>query len=184
MNAVLDLIGATVIAAFVTLMLMNVNNNLSVTATQQYMNTSTQQNMVALADMMHFDFKNIGYRVTDSIKISRAEAERITVRGDFDNNGTVDSVTYYLGSTSDLSSTPNPNDKPLFRVLNAQTAVGSNWGVTSMRFSYYDSLGNVTTFRSKIRSFKVKLQIMSSFQYDGKYTYSNWEKLFKPRNLR
>ena len=74
MNAVLDLIGATVIAAFVTLMLMNVNNNLSVTATQQYMNTSTQQNMVALADMMHFDFKNIGYRVTDSIKISRAEA--------------------------------------------------------------------------------------------------------------
>ncbi|GJQ32443.1 MAG: hypothetical protein HBSAPP04_12820 [Ignavibacteriaceae bacterium] len=184
MNAVLDLLGATVISAFVTLMLMNVNNNLSVTASEQYMNTNTQQNMVALSDMLHFDLKNTGYRVTDSIKIVRAESERITVRGDFDNNGVVDSVKYYLGQTSELSNTPNPNDKPLYRVLNAATPVASNWGVTSMKFSYYDSLGNETTYRSKIRSFKIKLQIMSAFQYDGKYTYSSWEKLYKPRNLR
>lgn len=184
MNAVLDLIGATVISAFVTLMLMNVNNNLSVTAAQQYLNTNTQQNTVALAEMMHFDFKNTGYRVTDSIKINRAQADRITVKGDFDNNGSVDSVSYYLGQTSDLSNTPNPNDRPLYRVLNGATPVASNWGVTSMRFTYYDESGRETTFRSKIRSFKVKMSLMSAVQYDEKYSYSNWEKMFKPRNLR
>ncbi len=184
MNAILDILGATVISAFVTLMLMNVNNNLSVTASQQYLNTNTQQNMVALADMMHYDFKNTGYRVTDSIKIGRAQADRITVRGDFDNNGTVDSVSYYLGRTSDMTATPNPADRPLYRVVNNASPVASNWGVTSMSFKYYDESGRETTFRSKIRSFSVKMSVMSTFQYDGQYTYSNWEKLYKPRNLR
>lgn len=184
MTAMLDLIGATLISAFITLMLMTVNNNLSTTASQQYMNTNTQQNMVALTEVFQYDFKNMGYRVTDSIKIRVSEPTYMSFRTDFDNNGTVDSITYYLGTTSELTSTENPDDKPLYRKVNSNTAVLNNWGITSLRFRYYDSLGVETSFKSKIRSFKVTVSTMSSVKYDNQYSYSNWEKLYKPRNLR
>lgn len=184
MAAVLDLIGATLISAFITFMLISVNNNLSVTATQQYMNTNTQQNMVALTEMMQFDFKNIGYRVTDTIKIQKADTSYFSFKLDYDNNGTVDSIIYYLGNTSELAMTDNPDDRPLYRKVNNTTALPGNWGITRMRFKYYDSLGVETTFRSKIRSFKVLIEAMSPSKYDGRWSYSNWEKLYKPRNLR
>ncbi len=184
MTAMLDLIGATLISAFITLMLMTVNNNLSTTASQQYMNTNTQQNMVALTEVFQYDFKNMGYRVTDSIKIRVSEPTYMSFRTDFDNNGTVDSITYYLGTTSELTATENPSDMPLYRKVNNNTAVLNNWGITSLRFRYYDSLGVETSFKSKIRSFKVTVSTMSSVKYDNQYSYSNWEKLYKPRNLR
>lgn len=87
-------------------------------------------------------------------------------------DGIVDTVRYYLGPTSDLSSTPNPNDRILYRVINHGSAAGSNVGVTRFHLTYYDVLGNQLGTASnplpsspplKIASMKVDISVENSY---------------------
>ncbi len=112
-----------------------------------------QENLVELTKLLEYDFRKIGFclepnRIPDPTRaIILADSTRLKFLTDVDltgagPDGIVDSLYYFLGPTSELSSTMNPRDRLLYRVVNAEAPKGSNLGVTSFRFRYFDSVGN------------------------------------------
>ena len=75
----------------------------------------------------------MGFAVPDSQRVILvAESTRVTYRVDLPPFGSIDSVTYWLGSTADLSETMNDRDRFLYRRVGAGTP---------------DRIGIVTDFR-------------------------------------
>jgi hypothetical protein len=107
-----------------------------------------QQNMVALVTLLEHDFRQIGYcktfsKIPDpSQSIRKADTSDITFWTDVNNNGNLDSVRWYIGPTSELSSTPNPRDRKIYRVVNNGTPVGWILGVTQFKLEYYEFDGD------------------------------------------
>jgi len=112
-----------------------------------------QENLVEVTKLLEYDFRKIGFcmepnRIPDPTRaIVLADSTRLKFLTDVvltgsGPDGNVDSIYYFLGPVSELSSTMNPRDRLLYRVVNNESPKGSNLGVTSFRFRYFDSMGN------------------------------------------
>jgi hypothetical protein len=101
-----------------------------------------QQDLTVMVQMLEGEFRNAGCGVaTTSPTVLRGETSYISFAGDQDGNGSPpDTMTYYLGNTSEMSGTPNENDRPLYRRMNggAPMLVGA---LTILQFRYFNMNG-------------------------------------------
>jgi hypothetical protein len=157
-SVILDVLGSMIIGGILLLTLFRMNDN----ATRNTYNFSgeltVQQNLVTTVELLEYDFRKIGY-CEDPIKLPHPEADAIlhadtsdikfltdlliTPYGSMDpeGDGNLDTLEYRLGPTSELSGTPNPNDRYLYRIVNNGTPRDVNLGVTIFKIRYYrDSL--------------------------------------------
>lgn len=147
-STILDILGSTLIGGMLLLILFRVND---ATVENNYMyggELIVQQNLVAVVELIEFDFRKIGY-CEDWEKLSNpllyiisADSNSIKFRTDLDSDGNVDSLWYYSGPVSEIPETPNPRDRYLYRVENDDTPIGTNLGITEFNMIYYDALGN------------------------------------------
>ena len=152
---IIDIVGSIIVGGFLLLMLFGLNDS-TVRNTYHFSGElSVQENLVSVVDVLEFDFRKIGYcedpaalphpeenaiRYADTSEIIFL-TDLMTGYGSGSGDGIVDTVRYYLGPTSELSETPNPSDRILYRVVNSSTPVGANLGVTQFRIRYFrDSL--------------------------------------------
>jgi hypothetical protein len=151
-QVIIDLIGSTVL--FGWLLLTTIRMGIANSENMQTYGGEllVQENLVEVTRLLEYDFRKIGFckepnLLPDPTKaIILADSTRLKFLTDVDLTGTgpdgvVDSIYYFLGPTSELSSTMNPRDRLLYRVVNNEAAKGSNLGVTSFRFRYYNSQG-------------------------------------------
>ncbi len=149
-QTIIDIIASTIV--FGSLMLMTLRMNL---AQNEMMQTTrgdlmVQQAIVEVSHLIEYDFRKIGYcrnvaQITTNA-ILLADSNRITFRTDVDNNGNVDTMRYYLGPVSELTVTPNPRDRFLYRVINGQAPKGANLGVTVFDLKYYNQARQIMNF--------------------------------------
>lgn len=155
-SVILDILGSVIIGGILLLTLFRMNDN----ATKNTYNFSgeliVQQNLVTTVEVLEYDFRKIGYCEDpfalphpEENAILYADTSRIKFLTDlmvppYDDphgDGIIDTLEYFLGSTSELSGTPNPNDRILYRVVNNGSARGVNLGITKFRIRYFrDSL--------------------------------------------
>ena len=190
MSYLLDVLGATAIGGFVILLILEINIQMNSANNEMILTTYTQVSAVATSEIIRYDFYKIGYRITGD-KIILADSAGLKYKTDIDNNGTEDSVYYYTGTTGDLSTTTNPNDMPLYRLLNNNSpnlmSVASTFNLT-----YYDSIGTILSYaslntqanRNKIRSFKVNIMFESNDPIDGIYQGVDFQRIITPKNLK
>jgi type II secretory pathway component PulJ len=105
-NTILDIMGSTLIGGMLLMILFRLND---AAVENNYMyggELVVQQNLVAVVELLEFDFRKIGY-CADWEKLSNpllyiiaADSNYIKFRTDLDSDGNVDSLTYYTGSTS------------------------------------------------------------------------------------
>jgi len=152
-QVVLDIIASSM--TFGTLLLMAIRLNGSVAESMQMYNGDliVQNNIVVVTNMIEYDFRRIGYckdptQLPDPTKaIIYVDSNSIKFYTDLstaaapDGDGVLDIVYYYLGPTSELSSTPNPNDRILYRVVNNQPPKGANLGVTQFSLLFFGANG-------------------------------------------
>ena len=151
--AILDVLGSMVIGGMLLLILFRLNDS----TTQNTYNFSgelvTQQNMVTTVEVLEYDFRKIGYcenplalpdpeenaiLYADTSKIRFLTDVLVPPYNDPHGDGVVDTMEYYLGRK--ITSTPNPNDRMLFRIVNSDTT-GVNLGITEFKIRYFrDSL--------------------------------------------
>lgn len=194
-STLIDIVGSMVIGGMLMLILFRLQD----TATKNSYNYGgeaiVQQNLVEIVQLLEHDFRKIGYcrdwtQIPDPSKaILTADSTGISYLTDLDDDGTVDSLRYYLGQKSELSETPNPNDRMLYRVENGGTPVGANLGVTQFSLEYYDALNNKLTFpienTGQIYTMRIDLKVENTSAYDNEYTSAFWRQIrLVARNLR
>lgn len=195
-TTLMDIAGSMILGGI----LMTIVWRLSDASTEKTYNNSgeltIQQNLLTLAQMIEFDFRKIGYcnswdAIADpktkqpfvsSQAIYYADSSSISYYTDlYPYDGFLDSVRYYLGPTSECSSTPNPRDRILYRVENNQTPVASNLGVTEFRMVYYDVNDDIiptpVLTRGLIKSIEINLTVENVAAYDEKYSNAFWKQI-------
>jgi hypothetical protein len=189
MQMVYDIIGSMIIGGMILVMVLGFNANIMEGAGMQTFRTTVQGNMTTLTNILEYDFRKMGYSVAtpQDSAIVYADTSRITIRGDFDDNGTIENITYTFNPTTPAGGT-NPRTRLLTRAISGMAAQSINVGLTKFRLTYYDATGamfagNVVATPSKIRSIKVTLNIESREPYDKNYAGVYWERTIKPSNL-
>jgi hypothetical protein len=191
MSYLLDIVGSMIIATMVVMILLAVNINTTASSSVILFTTIEQKKIMDVSELIQYDFYKIGYLIPDE-KISVADSNEIKFYTDIDNNSSIDTIHYYLGSTYDLSYTTNPNDRPLHRRRNDTDSLSTEIPVVDFNLSYYDSIGNSLDYsaltnsavRDLIKSIKIKIKVETDELYDDEYRTSEWKKKISPKNIR
>ena len=189
MSYLLDILGSTAISAAVIFMVLQFNNRVSDSSGEILLSTITQRDAITSAEIIEYDLYKMGFNVSGS-SIAIADSNTIKFYSDLDNDGSKDSITYYLGSEKDLTSTANPNDKPILRKHNDDNGYNIV-NVTDFEISYYDSIGTELTSaqltnqsaRDRIKTISVYLHAESVEPIDTLYQGIDWFRIIRPKNI-
>lgn len=178
---ILDIIGSVIMGGIVLTSLLNTNVNTVQNIYNYGGDVTVQKYLADVVDTIDSDFRKIGYSsilttVLDPTKvIISADTSTIKFLSDVNNNGTIDTVYYYLGTTNGQSN------KVLYRIThdNVSNAVTVLFpGVTILYFAYYDSSGNKlscpVSSTVKIAKINISLQMQTAQPYNGAYVTTNW----------
>lgn len=186
MDTIIDLIGAAIIAGIVMVGIANINIYSSQVRFKSNSDLQLQQNAKTLADILDNDMRKIGYGYNGT-SIITADSQKIEFYGDIDSNNVVDQVEYVLSDTTSVLNTENPSDRILYRIVNGDTSKGPSLGITKLRFTYKNMLGNVTTVLDSIRFIKAEIWVQSPDKVyengEDKYIFTYWELTINPRNI-
>ena len=197
-QTILDLIASTMVFSTLLLIALRLNGGTMENVQAFREDIFVQQNLVAVSDLLEYDFRKIGYckdftiitSPTDAIRY--ADTSRITFWTDFptsttgsgyDGDGALDSLTYYVGPTSELPETPNPNDRLIYRVENDATPIGVNMGVTTFNLQYYDAmrvrLSTPVTDCRLIQYLQITIQVEHPVKWTKYYNTATYDTVYQ-----
>jgi len=195
MNILLDLLGSTLIAGILFLLIFKLNVYTSNANYYSDNELRLQQNVKTLAEVINNDFRKIGYNYNGTAIVT-AQPRRIKFYADMDAPGTfghgiVDFVEYYLGDSTEATGTANQRDKVLYRVINnTDTLGGPTLGLVDLKFSYLDAQGIQTSVLANIKYVKAEFWVepyefvsdnLTGQPDSSQFTY--WELTLNPRNI-
>ena len=192
-SVILDVLGSMIIGGFFLLTLFRFNENTTHNSYSYNGEVIVQENLVATIETLEYDLRKIGY-CDDPIKLPNpsrailyADTSEIKYLTDTQFNGNIDTVRYFLGPSSELSNTPNPNDRLLYVSVNGE-AKSVNLGVTEFKLKFYDALGYELTpplsVPTGISSMQVDIKVENIAAYDNDYRFAFWRQIrLASRNL-
>lgn len=193
-STLLDIMGSTVVGGMLLLILFRLNDASVQNTFKSSEEFIVQQDLVEVVQLLEYDFRKIGYCLqynkipSPSKSIIFADSSRISFITDVaepptypKGDGNLDTLTYYFDSESEILSTPNPNDRLLYRVLNHETPRGSNLGVTLFQLTYFNSMGSVlnppVVDKGQISRIQIDIEIENLAAYDNKYSSVFWRQI-------
>ena len=184
MSIILDIMSSVIIGGIIMVIIVGIIANMSQSSYEKYETVRTESNRIVLARQIEFDLEKIGYHAVKPA-IQGADSLSIWFNADIYNDGIVRGIRYYLGSPLEamVMKTRNPRDRVLYREEVGKTPTVYNYGVTDLRFVYYDSTGKPTANRSLIRAIDVQLTLETQEPINSRYAGFTWQKLFYPMNL-
>lgn len=187
-STLLDIIGSMVIGGMLFLILLNLNEAAVKNSFRFNGEMIVQKNLVEIVKLLEHDFRKIGYSkdwelIPDPSKsILTADSTSISFLTDTNNIGIIDTLEYRLGPASELSNTPNPRDKILYRIVNGDESPGVNLGVTQFRMNYFDTFGNPISFPidvpSEINTMEINLTVEDVSAYDDPDVENDYNSVF------
>ncbi len=185
----LDVVGSFVIGGIIILILVNLNLFINSSSQENLYTNIVQESLSTTSEIIEHDFYRMGSMVPGS-KIALADSNAIKFYGDVGDTGSVDTLYYFAGSTSQLSSTQNPDDRIMYRVLNGETPRPTTT-LNDFKLCYYDSAGNQLNYaslvsaaeRDKIKSISLYIKVESPQPVDGIYQGAEWQRKIFPKNL-
>lgn len=193
MSSLLNVTGAVVIGAIILLTIFSRAIDLNQTSTEKTLTLNLQTGAVTAARVLEYDLVKAGYHVPKGTAITQADSVSLTFRADLLDGGSINTIQYYLGPTSEASvaSTKNPRDRVLHRIVTGIGVTDAILGLTNLRFTYYDSTGAATMVLANIRSIHARMDFESPERVikqtdtpsDTAYPGVYWEKTIYPRNL-
>ncbi|PIQ10349.1 MAG: hypothetical protein COW71_02965 [Ignavibacteriales bacterium CG18_big_fil_WC_8_21_14_2_50_31_20] len=199
-STLIDILGSIMIGGILLLILLRLNDAAVANSFQYNADLIIQKNLVEIVTLLEFDLRKIGYcanwqALPDPTKaIIAVDTNSITYLTDLPTianpygDGIVDTLRYYLGAASELSQTPNPRDRMLYRRENSGLNLGSNLGVTQFEFKFFDTFGALIPFPisvpGEIQSMQIDLALEDVAAYDEQYRRVFWRQIrLAARNL-
>ncbi len=186
MTTVLDIVGATILAGVLMLMVLQMNAKMTDTDFEANLEVGTQEEVTFIKEIIEHDFYKVGYHASCAILL--ADSTRFTFLSDMSNTGVIDTVRYYVRPGIVASNT---NLKALCRVVG--TGPESKLGITMLKLAYWGSDGAPKTCPvdsgslADITSIKIQLAVESPYKVettDTSRAMTYWEGFISPKNLR
>ena len=178
-STLIDILGSIVIGGMLMLILFRLNDAAVANSFRYNGELIVQKNLVEVVNLLEFDLRKIGYcAVWDNLPnpskyIVSAYSNSIKYLTDVDSDGNVDTLSYYLGPSSELSGTANPRDRMLYRRVNKSKPLSANLGVTMFKFTYYNVFGKEISFPitqpGEIQTMQIDIAVEDIAAYDEKY---------------
>lgn len=194
MSILLDIFGSVVIAGMLFMLIIKLNLFSSQTSYASDSELKLIQNTKTLAEIIDYDFRKVGYRVTgNAIEIAEEKKFKFKADIDFDNNA--NTIEYTVSTSEKVKGTENPNDIILYRIVDGDSSGGPSLGLINIKFSYLDSTLTLisspvsSTNLTKIRYIKTEMwlegteKINDAFSDNSSYSKTYWEFTINPRNL-
>lgn len=179
-STILDIIGSMVIGGLLMLTLTRLSDNSAESEVTWGHDRSVQQEVSNLATTIESDFRKMGYSASEEVLddtttfIFTADTSQIIFRADFDSDGELDRMNYYLSSTDELSNTPNERDRILYRKLNDELPMIVSTGVTDFHLNYFDTFN--TELTQPIADNRLIESLRISFRIEDPDAYSKYNK--------
>jgi len=193
-NVILDIIGSILIGGIIMLSIFRVNNSSTENMYRGTGNLIAQTNLATIVRILETDFRKIGYCAdwkqipVPTSAILFADSTSLRYLTDVDKNGSVDTMYYYFDAATDIPGTTNPRDRFLYRVVNSETPIGVNLGVTQFKMEYFNALGTKLNFPisdpREIYTMQIDISVEDIDAYDQKYQTIFWRQIrMAARNL-
>jgi len=193
-NVILDIIGSIFIAGILMLSIFRLQNSSTEDLYRGTGNLTAQTNLATVVQILETDFKRIGYCAdwtqmpVPTEAILYADSSSIRYLTDVDQNGIIDTMHYYFDSSTDISTTPNPRDRYLYRVTNNEAPVAVNLGLTQFKMEFHNALGTKLNFPiadpREIFAMQIDITVEDVAAYDEKYQTVFWRQIrMAARNL-
>ena len=193
-NVILDIMGSILIAGILMLSIFRLQNSATEDLYRGTGNLTAQTNLASVVQILETDFKRIGYCAdwtqipVPTEAILYADSISIKYLTDVDGNGFIDTMHYYFDPSTDISVTPNPRDRYLYRVEKSQAPVNINLGVTQFKMEFYNAIGTKLNFPiadpREIYSMQIDITVEDVAAYDEKYQSVFWRQIrMAARNL-
>lgn len=176
----LTLVSTFIIGTMMLLAIVKINLNLAENSMDSMSDQQAKLQVDAIAGVMGYDLRKIGYRV-ETDNFVEATATKITFRGDLEDDGTVDEVSWEV-LQAEVDETDNPNDVLVTRTVNGNTTP-IKLGVVKFELSYFNASMQPTNVLEDIVKVRVNLVTESTQPIAGKYMSASWEKIFTPSNI-
>ena len=193
-NVILDIIGSILIAGILMVSIFRLQNSSTEDLYRGTGNLTAQTNLATVVQILETDFRRIGYCAdwqqipVPTEAIIYADSCSIKYLTDVDQNGLIDTMHYYFDPSKDISATPNPRDRYLYRVINGETPIDVNLGLTQFKMEFYNALGTKLNFPitdpREIYSMQIDITVEDVAAYDEKYQTIFWRQIrMAARNL-
>jgi len=186
-SSLLDILGSTIIGGMLLLILFRLNSSAAENTYNNSGELTSQQNIATIVQILETDFRKIGFCKDwqkipiPSQAIIMADSNKIKYLTDIEADGIVDTMYYYIGSTNEILTTPNPRDRYLYRVVNGGLPVQVNLGVTEFKMVYFDVLDDILncpiTVPGAIHSIQINVAVENVNAYDNQYSTVFWRQI-------
>jgi hypothetical protein len=151
MSIFLDLIQSLFVRGSMVIVMLTLTVNLNDALYQRTKYANTKAHVGIVSDMMYDDLTQAGYNHTGPHIFCFAYAQDFRFHGDIDNNGTSETVRYYVAFNSGTGCWS------LYRSVNSGTALEVGKRFASISFQYYDSKNKITADPSLINGVRINL---------------------------
>lgn len=191
-STILDILGAAVIGGILLINLLKVNGSLVENESIYSHDKNLQIDLVIAATVLERDFSLLGYvknvnQVGFNQNIFAGDSVSIRFRSDIDNNGTIDTISYFISDTSALSHTPNPRDRMLYRRINSDFPFVLANNITRFRLTYLNtSLAEVTppiVLTTPVNYVRIEIRVEDPYAFDNKYSEAIWRRITVSTNV-
>jgi len=186
-SSILDILGSTIIGGMLLVIILRLNDAAVQNTYNNSGELSSQQNIATIVQILETDFRKIGFcKDWNKIPIpSRAiiiaDSNKIKYLTDIEADGFVDTMYYYIGSTNEILTTPNPRDRYLYRIVNGGLPVKVNLGVTEFKLVYFDVRDDTINFPitvpGEIHSMQINVAVENVDAYDNQYSSVFWRQI-------
>lgn len=176
MNQILDLLSSFLIGGIILLALLGLNMQFTSKYQELKLAEITQSVSSNIGQILEHDFKKIGYGNQVDTSIVSISNNSITFKGDIDNNGTVEVISYSVIS--------NDEKKFIKRTINYNE--NKSWIQPIHKFQIFGLSKNMdTTFNiNNISSLLVNVEYARTDYYlDTLSIGVQWRRMFYPKNL-
>ena len=185
-STILDIIGAAIIGGILLINLLKVNGSLVENESIYSHDKNLQIDLVIAATIIERDFSLLGYvknvnQIGLNQNIFSGDSVSISFRSDIDNDGSIDTIYYFISDTSALAHTPNPRDMILYRKTNSDYPFVLANNITRFRLTYLNtSLAEVTppiALSTAVNYIRIEIRVEDPYAFDNKYSEAIWRRI-------
>ena len=169
MSVILDVIISMIMGGMLLLNVLGAQDIVTEDTSEYQGDALVQEMLITQVQYIEGEFRNMGYGLASGKQVIIAAGDSsITFLTDLDRDGTIDTLSYVLGPTSELAATQNEMDRYIHRQVNSEDPT-SPAVVTYFHLQYITATGDTLvtpvtgTDLGRIKEVQISMEVQNPY---------------------